>query len=113
MILVIYLIFFNDITYYDYTKHNIKIRKKAIKITNYHLTFSRSENNENKAISYLINGLNSAFVFSGKIPTKYKGFKVFNGDDTDLRFLDPKNVIIGLLAKGPAKKDNTGFVIHN
>ena len=52
-------------------------------------------------------------MFSGKIPTKYKGFKVFNGDDTDLRFLDPKNVIIGLLAKGPAKKDNTGFVIHN
>jgi hypothetical protein len=104
---------FNNITFYDYTKHDIKIRKKALKITNYHLTFSRSENNENKAISYLINGLNSAFVFSGQIPKKYKGFKVFNGDDTDLRFLDPKNVIIGLLAKGQAKKDNSGFVIHN
>ena len=104
---------FNDITFYDYTKHNIKIRKKALKIQNYHLTFSRSENNENQAISYLVNGLNSAFVFSGKIPKKYKGFKVFNGDDTDLRFLDPKNAIIGLLAKGSAKKDNSGFVIHN
>jgi len=104
---------FNNITFYDYTKHNIKIRKKAIKIQNYHLTFSRSENNENKAISYLVNGLNSAFVFSGQIPSTYKGFKVFNGDDTDLRFLDPKNVIIGLLAKGQAKKDKTGFVIHN
>ena len=104
---------FNDITFYDYTKHNIKIRKKAIKIQNYHLTFSRSENNENIALSYLLNGYNSAFVFSGKLPKTYKGFKVFNGDDTDLRFLDPKNVIIGLIAKGSAKKDNSGFVIHN
>ena len=52
-------------------------------------------------------------MFSGQIPKKYKGFKVFNGDDNDLRFLDPSNSIIGLLAKGQAKKDNTGFVIHN
>ena len=104
---------FNNITFYDYTKHNIKQRKKALNITNYHLTFSRSENNENIALSYLLNGYNSAFVFSGKLPKTYKGFKVFNGDDTDLRFLDPKNVIIGLIAKGQAKKDNTGFVIHN
>ena len=103
---------FSNITFYDYTKHNIKQRKKALNISNYHLTFSRSENNENIALSYLLNGYNSAFVFSGKLPKKYKGFTVFNGDDTDLRFLDPKNVIIGLLAKGKAKKDNSGFVIH-
>jgi len=104
---------FNNITFYDYTKHNIKQRKKALNISNYHLTFSRSENNENIALSYLLNGHNSAFVFSGKLPKTYKGFKVFNGDDTDLRFLDPKNVIIGLIAKGSAKKDTSGFVIHN
>jgi hypothetical protein len=35
---------------------------------------------------------------------------VFNGDDSDLRFLDPKGVIVGLYAKGKAKKDTTGFV---
>jgi hypothetical protein len=35
---------------------------------------------------------------------------VFNGDDSDLRFLDPKNSIIGLYAKGKAKKDTSGFV---
>jgi hypothetical protein len=35
---------------------------------------------------------------------------VFNGDESDLRFLDPKGSIIGLYAKGKAKKDNTGFV---
>ena len=104
---------FNHIKFYDYTKHDIQLRKNALKLDNYHLTFSRCEDNERKALNYLINGYNSAFVFKSKIPSKYKGFKVFNGDDTDLRFLDPKNVIIGLLAKGSAKKDKTGFVINN
>ena len=44
---------------------------------------------------------------------KYKGFKVINGDETDLRFLDPKNCIVGLIAKGKAKKDYSGFVLDN
>ena len=104
---------FNNCTFYDYTKHSIEWRKNALKLNNYHLTFSRCEDNEKKALTYLVNGYNSAFVFKNKIPSKYKGFKVFNGDETDLRFLDPKNVIIGLLAKGDAKKDETGFVINN
>jgi len=104
---------FSDCTFYDYTKHEINWRKNALKLSNYHLTFSRCEDNEKKALTYLVNGYNSAFVFKNRIPKSYKGFKVFNGDDTDLRFLDPKNVIIGLLAKGDAKKDKTGFVINN
>jgi hypothetical protein len=45
-----------------------------------------------------------------KLPDEYMGRKVFNADDTDLRFLDPKGVIAGLKAKGRAKKDTTGFV---
>ena len=104
---------FNNCTFYDYTKHEINWRKNALKLNNYHLTFSRCEDNEKKALTYLVNGYNSAFVFKSKIPSTYKGFKVFNGDDTDLRFLDPKNCIIGLIAKGSAKKDTTGFVINN
>ena len=32
---------------------------------------------------------------------------------TDLRFLDPDNVIVGLKAKGKAKKDYSGFVVNN
>jgi hypothetical protein len=35
---------------------------------------------------------------------------VFNGDESDLRFLDPQGVIVGLYAKGKAKKDTSGFV---
>jgi hypothetical protein len=44
------------------------------------------------------------------MPETYNGLPVYNGDESDLRFLDPKGVIVGLYAKGKAKKDTTGFV---
>ena len=44
------------------------------------------------------------------MPEAYLGRPVFNGDDSDLRFLDPKGVIVGLYAKGRARKDTSGFV---
>ena len=44
------------------------------------------------------------------IPESFKGFQVVNGDDTDLRFLDKRGVVVGLIEKGMAKKDETGFV---
>jgi hypothetical protein len=50
-------------------------------------------------------------VFKKELPAKHLGWKVINGDETDLRFLDEKNVIVGLVAKGKAKKDTTGFVV--
>jgi hypothetical protein len=61
-------------------------------------------------------GHNVAVVFSTKkgfdLPSEYKGKKVIDGDKHDLRFLDPKGVIVGLRAKGPARQDESGFVIH-
>ena len=55
---------------------------------------------------------NIAVVFKGKeLPETYKGRKVINGDISDHRFLDPAGVVVGLLAKGKAKKDNSGFTI--
>ena len=54
-------------------------------------------------------GMNVAMVFD-KLPDTYMGRPVFNADETDLRFLDPKGVILGLKAKGRAKKDTSGFV---
>ena len=56
-------------------------------------------------------GMNVAVVFKKELPDTYFGKKVINGDDTDLRFLDEKNVIVGLKAKGKAKKDTSGFVV--
>jgi len=53
--------------------------------------------------------MNVAVVFD-RLPEEYMGKPVFNADDTDLRFLDPKGVILGLKAKGRAKKDTSGFV---
>ena len=38
---------------------------------------------------------------------------VINGDESDLRFLDPRGVIVGLKAKGKARKVQTSFVINN
>ena len=46
-----------------------------------------------------------------KIPTEFLGMKVVDGDQDDLRFLDPTGVVVALYAKGQAKKDTSGFVV--
>ena len=46
------------------------------------------------------------------VPTEWLGLKVIDGDEHDLRFIDPVGVIVGLKAKGKAKKDQTGFVVR-
>ena len=74
--------------------------------------FSRlNEDNKDLALDILKRGGNISAVFrSKKLPKRFLNYKVFNGDKSDLRFNDPKNVIVGLYAKGRALKDNTGFV---
>lgn len=103
---------FPDIQFYDYTKNYTRHEALSGAINNYHLTFSRSDNefNQTKSIELIAKGVNVAMVFKD-LPANYRGFQVVNGDDTDLRFLDKRGVIIGLTAKGDAKKDTTGFVI--
>jgi len=54
-------------------------------------------------------GGNVAVVFDG-MPNTYAGAPVVDGDASDLRFLDPDGVVVGLKAKGDAKKDDSGFV---
>lgn len=99
---------FPDVTFYDYSK----IFNRRDIPENYTITFSRSETNHAAAIATLQNGGSVAVVFSGKsLPATWEGFTVVNGDNDDLRFLDPKNVVVGLSAKGKAKKDNSGFVV--
>jgi hypothetical protein len=44
-------------------------------------------------------------------PQHLFGLPVISGMEHDLRFLDPKGVIVGLEAKGEAKYDTTGFVV--
>lgn len=96
---------FSDVQFYDYTKFPEKIRNNIP--SNYHLTYSFSE--EEQVID---STLNTAIVFKDVLPNEYKGKQVINGTEHDLRFLDTKNVIVGLLAKGKAKQDTTGFVVN-
>ena len=77
---------------------------------NYSLTFSRSETN-GAALLRLPSTANVAVVFHKRLPDTVAGRRVINGDATDLRFLDPQGVIVGLLAKGKAKRDTSGFVV--
>lgn len=115
---------FPDVQFYDYTKNPTRFAKEQPK--NYHLTFSRSEDNDSITMDLLSKGKNVAIVFGvGKVsdlPTTYKGYKVINGDETDLRFLDEENVIVGLkykLVTGKGTKgqnkdniDNNDFLIN-
>ena len=55
--------------------------------------------------------MNVATVFRKDLPKFYKDVKVVSGDKDDLRFLDERGVIVGLKAKGKARKDTSGFVI--
>ena len=59
----------------------------------------------------LAKGMNIAVVFRKDLPKSYKNMPVINGDKTDMRFKDPVGVIVGLKAKGKARKDTSGFVI--
>ena len=99
---------FPDIQFYDYTK--IPTRKVG-HIKNYHLTWSYSEANEKYASWYDKIAYNIAVVFNGAFPIYFKGREVVNGDESDLRFLDKRNVVVGLKAKGKARHDMSGFVI--
>jgi len=97
---------FSTLQFYDYTK---VLGRKVAGIPNYHLTFSAADGNDADVAKAIEQGMNVAVVFD-KLPTEYMGRPVFNADDTDLRFLDPKGVVLGLKAKGRAKKDTSGFV---
>jgi hypothetical protein len=100
------------VQFYDYTK----IPRPYLRVRdNYHLTFSLSENNGLAAKDALDHGVNVAAVFHVKrghaLPASYLGAPVLDGDKYDLRFLDGyKGSIIGLRAKGLARRDTSGFV---
>ena len=105
---------FPDVQWYDYTKVLNRLTKEIP--SNYHLTFSQNEANGFEVMTALNSGFNAAVVFNTKkgdpLPESWNGYPVFDGDDTDARFLDPRGgYVIGLRAKGKAKKDTSGFVV--
>ena len=106
---------FPNVQFYDYTKNHLRFNVTLP--TNYHLTFSRSEDNDIKSFELLKRGYNVAMVFGVKkvseLPSEYRGFKVINGDESDLRFLDEQNVIIGLKYKLMTGKGTKGINKEN
>lgn len=102
---------FPNVQFYDYTKD---ANRKDLP-ENYDLTFSYSGVSTfapyvEKAQS---KGMRMAVVFrkESTIPLFFKGIRVVSGDKSDVRHLDEQGVIVGLYAKGAAKRDNTGFVV--
>jgi hypothetical protein len=106
---------FPAVQFYDYTKVTKRLTRETLP-ANYHLTFSLSENNDAAAGEVLAAGGNVAVVFRTPaireryMATGFLGHRVIDGDETDLRFMDPANVVVGLYAKGRAKSDSSGFV---
>jgi hypothetical protein len=113
-----------EVIFYGYTKNRAAMQRyiNGQYPPNYHLTFSRSETNEPDALDFLAAGANVAVVFDTKytsnvkrpLPSEWKGFTVVDGDETDLRFLDPRGVVVGLRAKGRARRKgftHSGFVV--
>jgi hypothetical protein len=94
---------FPQVQFYDYTK---VLGRKVAHLANYHLTFSKADGNDSDVAEALLQGMSVVAVYDA-IPEG-----VPSADETDLRFLDPKGIMLGLKAKGRAKKDYSGFVIR-
>lgn len=106
---------FPRVMFYDYTK--LPNRRRAIGVRNYRLTFSYSHAPAfapivARAVSTYGASVNYAAVFAGKtLPAHFLGREVINGDESDLRFLDKPGVVVGLTAKGKARRNPGSFVV--
>jgi len=106
--------------FYDYTKRPGRVGDVR---PNYWVTFSRSETNHLKAIRMPRRGHNVAVVFASRdgrpsmvLPKTWKGYPVYDGDKSDMRFDDPRGHIIGLTLKTASTKEyqraiKTGFPV--
>ena len=110
---------FPDVMFYDYTKVPYKYRKDAVDLPNYRLTYSYTGEpvSIKRANEYIAAGCSVSVVYTGDASAKLK--KLFpnswfwvNGDAHDMRFLDPAGSLVLLKAKGDAKRDRSGFVVH-
>ena len=99
---------FPAVQFYDYTKI---LGRKTAALPNYHLTFSQADGNLADVVEAVKQGYNVATVFRKVLPTTHLGLPVVDGDEDDLRFLNHTQCVIGLKAKGRARKDTSGFVI--
>ena len=109
---------FPRLTFYDYTK--IAKRFGRPRRENYHLTLSYSAASSDYAeqcIEAHANGAPLAVVArdvdakNGDAIAAIAHGPIVDGDENDLRFLDPDGACVVLKAKGRARRDTSGFVI--
>lgn len=103
-----------DVQFYDYTK--IQNRIKLLRYPNYDLTYSFNGHNWDKCEESLNQGMRVAVVFKDRLPESYKGYKVIDGDTYDMRYLDEKNVIVGLkfkVVKNKIDLDTSPFIVSD
>lgn len=109
---MVYYNLWYDVQFYDYTK----IPNRLVPDTSiYDLTFSYSgvEKYQRHVDTARAMGMRLAVVFRYRtqIPKSFLGMDVVDGDDSDLRFLEPQGVVSALYAKGKAVHDTSGFVV--
>jgi hypothetical protein len=105
---------FTNTRFYDYTKGEQRVRNWiAGKLPpNYDLTYSYHEYTAPGLVRKFTNqGINVAVVFRSEIPAVFQGVDVISGIEHDFRFMDKKGCVVGLLARGRAKHDTSGFVV--
>lgn len=109
----LFIAWHDSVVFYDYTK-NAELAAR-MKDSRYRLTYSRAEGRDAAARAVLAQGGNVSVVFNTKrgapLPATWEGYRVIDGDTHDLRFLDPRGVVVGLRAKGRARRDTSGFVV--
>lgn len=110
---------FPDVIFYDYTKIPLRHRQRAVTTQNYHLTYSYTGEDISleRANEYLSVGVGVSVVYTGcqltHVLTLFPSLKaIVDGDIHDMRFLDVPGSIVMLKAKGDAKRDRSGFVLH-
>ena len=102
---------FPELQFYDYTK---LANRKNIP-SNYDLTFSYSGVKAYlpqvaKAQKALMR-IAVVFRHAADIPKSFLGLRCIGGDNSDVRHIEKQKVVVALYAKGPAKHDQTGFVV--
>ena len=112
---------YQDVIFWEYTKRPDMAVKLSRAYQNVHMTYSENENTTDRIRGQMLaNGINIAMVFDiwsrrkgylsrqdSALPEKVGNVPVIDGDTSDLRFLDPKCVIVGLRLKSAKKPTNT------
>lgn len=104
-----------NVEFYDYTKGYTRMCAflAGELPANYHLTFSRTERSGNRELRDILRmGGNVAVLFEGEFPKTFLNRKVIDGVAHDFRFTDPPKTIVGLIPRGRARTDRSGFVVR-